>query len=61
MTGVYFKPRAKEKADELGVVGWISYSDNGSVVGEAQGDREGMIAMMDWLKMKVKRRASSDA
>lgn len=51
--GVFFRKHAKEKADSLGVRGWIKNSANGAgdtVVGQIEGARRAVDEMKIWLR-----------
>lgn len=48
--GVYFRVRAKEKALQLGLTGWIRNRRDGDVETVATGDLEQIDAFIDWCK-----------
>jgi acylphosphatase len=48
--GVFFRNFTKEKADALGVVGWVRNTADGKhVVGQAEGPAAAMEAFQKWL------------
>jgi acylphosphatase len=47
--GVAFRATAKDEAQRLHVAGWIRNADDGTVVGEAQGDASAVDAFLAWL------------
>ncbi|MBT8326326.1 MAG: acylphosphatase [Bacteroidia bacterium] len=48
--GVYFRASAKQKAQMLGVNGYVRNELDGSVVLEIEGDDEAVDYMTDWCK-----------
>lgn len=46
--GVFFRASTKEKADELGVKGWVRNESDGSVLIEAEGEEELVKAFEEW-------------
>ncbi len=48
--GVFFRRSAKIKADELGVLGWVKNSDDGSVEVMAQGEKKQVDQFIKWCK-----------
>jgi len=50
--GVYFRKHTKETADNLGIVGWVTNTERGTVVGEAVGDDSNIKKLSQWLKNK---------
>ena len=46
--GVFFRATAKEKAEELGLVGWVRNNPGGSVEIIAEGDREDLESYITW-------------
>lgn len=46
--GVFFRALAKEKADELGVAGFVRNQPDGSVYLEAEGDKEQLDRLKTW-------------
>lgn len=48
--GVFFRASTKEKADELGIVGWAMNQLDGSVLIEAEGEEESMNNFISWCE-----------
>jgi acylphosphatase len=48
--GVFFRQSAKNKADELGVTGWVRNLPDGRVEIEAHGDKEAVDGLIEWCK-----------
>jgi len=48
--GVFFRKSTYDKAKELGLVGWVKNDEDGSVLAEIEGDREGVQALEAWMK-----------
>ena len=48
--GVYFRASAKQKAQNLGVKGYIKNQSDGSVVLEVEGEDEAVNYMINWCK-----------
>lgn len=46
--GVFFRAIAKDKADELGVKGWVRNSSDGSVEAHAEGTDVQLSAFEEW-------------
>lgn len=46
--GVWFRVSAKEKADALGITGFVRNADDGSVYIEAEGDEVAVRAFIEW-------------
>ena len=46
--GVWFRKLAKEKADELGLTGWVKNQTDGSVQANAQGDNAPVEQFITW-------------
>ena len=46
--GVFFRRDAKQKADELGVKGFVKNGEDGSLMVEAEADEKGMVSFMSW-------------
>lgn len=46
--GVFFRATAKEKAEELGLVGWVKNNPQGAVEIIAEGDREDLESYVTW-------------
>jgi len=47
--GVLFRKYAQEKAKELGLIGWVSNTEKYTVVGQAQGPKDKIELMKQWL------------
>lgn len=48
--GVLFRRYAKEKASDLGLVGWIKNNQDGSVETEAEGAKEDLEKFLSWCR-----------
>ena len=48
--GIFFRAWAKEKADELGVAGWVRNCPDGSVEAHLAGDESAVEQMIDRLR-----------
>ena len=48
--GVNFRYYAKQKADELGLVGWVRNLPDGSVEILAQGEKEILEKLLEWAR-----------
>lgn len=46
--GVFYRASTKEKADELGLKGWVRNEADGAVLIQAEGDEAGIRALVDW-------------
>ena len=46
--GVYFRVSTQEKAQQLGVTGWVKNNDDGRVEAVFEGEREAVDALLDW-------------
>lgn len=46
--GVFYRKSTKEKADSLGLSGWVKNEPNGAVTAEAEGDESTLKALVDW-------------
>lgn len=49
--GVFFRQSAKEKADGLGITGWVRNEPSGSVFLEIEGEKEAIEKFLDWCKL----------
>jgi acylphosphatase len=49
--GVFYRASAKEKADELGVFGWVRNLPNGGVECVAEGEKETLVQFLRWARM----------
>jgi len=50
--GVFFRQAAKEKARELGIVGYAENKEDGSVYIEAEGEGETLKEFLNWCKSR---------
>ncbi|HET9422396.1 MAG TPA: acylphosphatase [Nocardioides sp.] len=48
--GVFFRARAHEQADRLGVAGWVANEPDGSVAGHFEGAAADVDALVDWCR-----------
>jgi acylphosphatase len=48
--GVYYRFTAKTEAEKLGLFGWSSNNDDGSVEIVAEGEKEQLEKLIDWCK-----------
>lgn len=48
--GVFFRKSTEEKAQELGLKGFVQNMEDGSVFIEAQGDSEAILKLIEWCK-----------
>ena len=48
--GVWFRAKTKEKADELGVFGFVQNEDDGSVYIEVSGETGKVFKLVQWLQ-----------
>ena len=48
--GVFFRSSTKEKADELGVAGWVKNVSDGSVEVFAEGDEQKLQELIGWCR-----------
>lgn len=46
--GVFFRATAKEKAEQLGLVGWVRNNPEGSVEITAEGNKEDLESFITW-------------
>lgn len=49
--GVFFRASTKQKADELGVHGFVKNERDGSVYIESEGDEEPLISFVEWCRL----------
>jgi acylphosphatase len=49
--GVFFRQTTQERARELGVMGWVRNEDDGSVLVHAEGPREAIEALAEFLQV----------
>ena len=48
--GVFFRTSAKQKANELGITGWVRNEPDGSVLIKAEGTRSQLETFIAWCK-----------
>lgn len=48
--GVFFRASTKEKADQIGIEGWVRNERDGSVLIEAEGEEEQMKQFVEWCR-----------
>jgi len=48
--GVYFRASAVQRAQELGLTGWVKNCDDGSVEGVAEGLRHRLEQLISWCR-----------
>lgn len=48
--GVFFRSATKEKAEELGVNGYVSNEEDGSVLIEAEAERDVLSQFLEWVE-----------
>ena len=53
--GVYFRASTKEKADEIGVKGFVRNESNGDVYIEAEADQTQLTEFISWCKQGPRR------
>ena len=58
--GVYYRASAKEKANELGVKGWIKNSPGGQVEAMASGNKEQLDKFIEWCRQGPQHAEVSD-
>lgn len=46
--GVFFRARTRERAEQLGVCGWVRNEADGSVTGHFEGDEDAVAGLVDW-------------
>ena len=46
--GVFFRASSKERADQLGLVGFVQNEPNGDVYIEAEGEEDKLNQFLDW-------------
>lgn len=52
--GVFFRRYIQEKADSLGVTGWVKNNNNGEVEAIFAGEEEKVIQLSNWCKIGPK-------
>jgi len=50
--GVYFRKFTQQQAVMLGLCGWVKNTDQGTVIGEAEGRIDKLIELKHWLATK---------
>jgi len=48
--GVYYRASTHEKANELGLKGWIRNEPDGTVYAEVEGERDKLDQLINWCK-----------
>jgi acylphosphatase len=48
--GVFFRAEAQERAESLGIAGWIRNAEDGSVEAAFEGDEERVRSLIDWCR-----------
>jgi acylphosphatase len=48
--GVWFRANTKNKAEQLGLTGWVKNTSDGKVEAEFEGEEEIIIKMLEWCK-----------
>lgn len=48
--GVFFRANTKERADALGLTGWVRNREDGSVECVAEGEKEKLEKLLEWCK-----------
>jgi acylphosphatase len=48
--GVWYRASTKQKAEELGVSGWVKNTGDGNVEAEFEGDESAVHAMIAWCR-----------
>jgi acylphosphatase len=49
--GVWFRVNTKNKADELGIYGWVKNTDDGKVEAVFEGDEKKITKMIEWCSI----------
>jgi len=58
--GVFYRASAKEKADELGLFGWVKNSTNGAVEIWVEGEDRFVLEMAEWCRQGPARARGDD-
>jgi len=53
--GVFYRATAKERADEMGIKGWVKNKDEGNVEAVSSGTKEQIEQFVEWCKKGPKR------
>ena len=48
--GVFFRVNTKQKADQLGIFGWVRNLDSGRVEIMAEGEKENLEELIEWCE-----------
>ena len=48
--GVFFRAEAQQRAESLGVAGWIRNAEDGSVEAAFEGEEERVQSLVDWCR-----------
>lgn len=48
--GVFFRANTKQKAQKLGLMGWVKNTPDGKVEAVAEGDQEAIQRLIEWAK-----------
>jgi acylphosphatase len=48
--GVWFRESARQRAEQLGMAGWVRNNADGSVEAELEGDPEDVEVLLDWFR-----------
>lgn len=46
--GVYYRKSTKEKADQIGIKGFVKNLEDGSVYAEIEGNKQDLMTMLQW-------------
>lgn len=49
--GVFYRAKAKDRADELGLTGWIKNREDGKVEALVSGDEKSVQLFLEWCKL----------
>lgn len=58
--GVFFRASAKDRADEIGVSGWVKNTEDGNVEAMANGNEAQIQKFIEWCKTGPRRAVVSD-
>jgi len=48
--GVFYRKSTQNKAQELGLVGWVKNDEDGSVLAEVEGEKESVMNLEAWMR-----------
>ena len=51
MRGVFFRQGVKQKAEELGLTGWVKNEEDSSVRIVAEGEEENLQKLVEWARL----------